>query len=60
MYMDDETKELLEEMKMCNGFISVSDLAKRFEEVDEYYNHEPWNLKQILNNINIFIPTFIY
>ena len=54
--MDKETKELLEEMKNCTGFVSVSDLAERFAEVDEYYNHEPWNLKQILNNIHILIP----
>lgn len=54
--MDKETKELLEKMKQSNGYVSVADLAERFEEIDEYYNHTPWNLKQILNNINIFVP----
>lgn len=54
--MDKETKELLEEMKRCKGYISVSELAEHFEEVDAYFNHEPWNLKQILNNISLFIP----
>ena len=56
MYMDDETRDLLEEMKKCTGFVSVSDLAERFAGIDEYYDHEPWNLNQILSNINMLIP----
>lgn len=51
-----DTKKLLEKMKQSKGYVSVADLAARFEEMDEYYNHEPWDLKQILNNINIFVP----
>lgn len=54
--MDRDTKELLETMKNSKGYLPVSDLAKRFEEIDEYYNHSPWNLTQILHNIGIFIP----
>lgn len=54
--MDKETRKLLEEMKCSNGYVSVAELAERFEEVDEYYNHELWNLTQILSNINILIP----
>ena len=29
--MDKETKDLLEELKQSNGYISISELAKRFE-----------------------------
>ena len=57
--MDKETKDLLEEMKRSNGYISIAELVERFEEIDEYYNHESWNLKQILSNINIIIPVKI-
>lgn len=51
-----ETKDLLEELKQSNGYISISELAKRFEEIDELYNHELWNLQQILSNINLHVP----
>ena len=54
--MDKETKDLLEELKNCTGYISVSELVEHLEEVDEYYNHEPWNLTQIIANINLIIP----
>lgn len=54
--MDKETKDLLEELKQSNGYISISELAKRFEEIDELYNHELWNLQQILSNINLHVP----
>ena len=54
--MDKETKDLLEELKNSNGYISISELAKRFEEIDELYNHELWNLQQILSNINLHVP----
>ena len=50
-----ETTKLLEELKASTGYIPVSDLAARFEEIDEYYNHEPWNLQQILANINLIV-----
>lgn len=55
---DEDTNELLEEMKNCKGYISVSKLTERFEEADKYFNHESWNLKQILSNINLFIPEY--
>ena len=54
--MDKETKDLLEELKQSSGYISISELAKRFEEIDELYNHELWNLQQILSNINLHVP----
>ena len=51
-----EVKELLHKMKQEEGYVGVSDLAERFEGVDNEYNHSPWNLLQILTNIKIFIP----
>lgn len=36
--------------------IPISELVERFIEVDEHFNHEPWNLKQILNNIDMIVP----
>ena len=54
--MNKETKDLLEELKQSDGYISISELAKRFEEIDELYNHDYWNLTQILANINLIIP----
>ena len=54
-----ETQRLLEKMKQSKGYVSVADLAARFEEIDELYNHEPWDLKQILNNIDIFVPVYL-
>ena len=54
--MDKETKDLLEELKQSNGYISISELAKRFEKIDMLYNHDYWNLTQILANINLIVP----
>ena len=47
----------LKEQILKDGDTSVSkrDLLERFCEVDEAYNSDPWNLLQILNNINILI-----
>lgn len=36
--------------------IPVSELVERFVEIDKAYNGSPWNIKQILNNINMIIP----
>ena len=52
----EELNRLLVKMKSSNGYVSVSDLAERFEEIDKEYKSESWNLMQILTNINIFIP----
>ena len=32
--MDKETRKLLDKMKKSNDYISVADLAERFEEID--------------------------
>lgn len=36
--------------------IPISDLVERFIKIDKYYEGEPWNIRQILNNIDIIIP----
>lgn len=50
--MDKETRELLDKTKKSNDCISVADLAKRFEEIDEYYNYEFWSYLYQLKLIN--------
>lgn len=36
--------------------IPISDLVKRFIDIDKYYKGKPWNIRQILANIDIIIP----
>lgn len=36
--------------------IPISDLVKRFIDIDKYYKGEPWNIRQILANVDIIIP----
>lgn len=36
--------------------VPISELVERFIEVDKAYNGRPWNLLQILTNINMIIP----
>ena len=36
--------------------VPIKELVERFIEIDKEYNDEPWNIKQILANINIIIP----
>ena len=48
-----ELKEQI--LKDGSTLISKKDLLERFCEMDEEYNGHPWNLLQILANINILI-----
>ena len=48
-----ELKEQI--LKDGNVLVSKRDLLERFCEMDKEYNGEPWNLLQILANINILI-----
>ena len=43
-------------MIKTNKTIPIKELVKRFIEIDKEYNGEPWNIKQILANIDIIIP----
>lgn len=36
--------------------IPISDLVKRFIDIDKYYKGKPWNIRQILANVDIIIP----
>lgn len=45
-------KEMMESKKT----IPVGELVKRFIEVDKEFKGEPWNILQILANINIIVP----
>ena len=52
--MDDSTRIDIEIMTSnSNRYVNLKELTERFVEIDEYYNHEPWNLTQILANIRI-------
>ena len=48
-----ELSKLVEELKNNSGYVSVLELVDRFVDIDNEYNHEPWNLLQILANINM-------
>ena len=48
-----EVYELLNNLKNTQGYLYIPDLVKRFEEIDKEYNSEPWNLLQILANVNM-------
>ena len=45
-------KRMLDEEKT----IPIRDLVERFVEVDKEFYGEPWNIKQIIANINMIIP----
>ena len=36
--------------------VQISELVERFIEVDKEFKGEPWNILQILANINIIVP----
>ena len=45
-------KRMLDEEKT----IPIRELVERFVEVDKEFYGEPWNIKQIIANINMIIP----
>ena len=48
-----ELKEQI--LKEGNTLVAKKDLVERFCEVDKEYNGEPWNLLQILSNIDVLV-----
>lgn len=40
-------------------YIRIGDILERFKEVDEYFGHDPWTLKQIFSNLNI-LPSSVF
>lgn len=45
-------KEMMESKKT----IPISELVERFIEVDKEFRSKPWNILQILTNINMIVP----
>ena len=50
--LNDLKEQILED---GDTLVSKRELLERFCEMDEEYNGEPWNLLQILANINILV-----
>ena len=52
--VDDGTKIDIEIMtENPNMYVNLKDLVERFVDVDEEFNHTPWNLEQIITNIRM-------
>ena len=52
--INDSTKINIEIMtENPNMYINLKKLVERFVEIDEEYNNTPWNLEQIIANINM-------
>lgn len=50
----EQTEEYIRELtRDTDLYVNLSELVERFVEIDEEYNHEDWNLMQILANINM-------
>lgn len=56
LYESDYDLKRVEQMLEENKSISIKDLVERFIDVDEFFHGEPWNIMQILTNVNIIIP----
>lgn len=53
-YYKEQTEEYIRELtRDTDLYVNLSELVERFVEIDEEYNHEDWNLMQILANINM-------
>ena len=53
-YYREQTEEYIRELtRDTELYVNLSELVERFVEIDEYYNHEDWNLMQILANIKM-------
>ena len=50
--------DMFYEKKMIksNKTISIRDLVERIISIDKEFNGEPWNIRQILTNIDMVIP----
>ena len=56
LYESDSDLKRVEQMLKENKSIPIKDLVERLIDVDEFFHDEPWNIMQILTNINIIIP----
>lgn len=50
--LNDVRQELL---NRPDQYITFKDLVERFDDIDAYFNHSPWNLLQIYSNFDVLI-----
>ena len=55
-YKKEEDLYYEKRMMETDKTIPISELVERFIEVDKEFRGEPWNILQILANINIIVP----
>ena len=58
LYNDDNPRTVLfyeEKMMDTDKTVPIKELVERFIEIDKEYEGRPWNILQILTNINIII-----
>ena len=48
--------DYVERMLDTDKTVPIKDLVDRFIDVDKEFNGEPWNILQILTNINMIVP----
>lgn len=55
---DDSDADMFYEKRMMRSdkTIPIKDLVERFICVDKEFNGEPWNIRQILTNLDLIIP----
>lgn len=56
LYESDYDLKRVGQMLEENKSIPIKELVERFIDVDEFFHGEPWNIMQILTNVNIIIP----
>lgn len=57
LYDDSKTALLyVKDMLNDNKTIPVAELVERMVEIDKEFNGQPWNILQILTNIDMIIP----
>lgn len=56
LYGEDDNFSYERKMMNTDKTIPISDLVERFIDADEYFHGEPWNIRQILANINMILP----
>lgn len=57
LYEDPDADMYYEKRMMrSDKAIPIKDLVERFIDVDKEFNGEPWNIRQILTNIEMVIP----
>ena len=55
-YKEDDDLYYEKKMMESKKTIPISELVERFIEVDKEFRGKPWNILQILANINIIVP----